>query len=182
MFSVHGRVGDEIKLYKRKVIGLAVVLGLIMACVIVGVALIVRRKLKDRKTHPPIKVKQTHQSRQPGSDYWVVLDRVQRWWLQHFLFPEHHDVYNRGKVINCYLYTLLEQYVLKIISSFVDCVGKRPEIHLYDYCCRTCQSPSTFSLLEISQTIQQTFSIVYTSELDWRFFCRMELDCNTSYL
>lgn len=37
--------------------------------------------------------------------------------------------YNRGKVINCYLYTLLEQFILEIISSFVDCVGRRPEIH-----------------------------------------------------
>ena len=34
-------------------------------------------------------------------------------------------------------------------------------------------------LLEISQTVQQTLSIVYTSELDWRFCCRMKLDCNT---
>ncbi|KAG0605561.1 hypothetical protein M758_9G068800 [Ceratodon purpureus] len=60
---------EKISSYKRKVLGLAVILGFAMACVVVGIALLIRRKLKQRKTLPPVTVKSDFQSKQPGCDY-----------------------------------------------------------------------------------------------------------------
>lgn len=59
---------EKIISYRRKVIGLAVVLGFSMACIIVGMALLVRKKLKQRKALTPV-LKTEFQAKQPGSDY-----------------------------------------------------------------------------------------------------------------